>query len=541
MSSSTPSQADLFKAEGNALFAKKNFKGAHRKYTEALKYDSENPVLYSNRAACSLGLNRYLDASVDATKATEIDPGYAKAWGRLATAKMGLAAFDKAAEAWRRALAALPTEKLSPAEKKQRDQYSSELAVAKAKLEEIEANSTQSEGLTIIRSWEKQKLPWERAIAILPDLAASLTWSSSAWVIERAYRSWERGVKAMKEFQIKQTAGGPMMFGRLGAIAELSNAILEDSRVFHISDENFASLYNQQMSFEAMKAKAWVESGPEGVMQEAPKRLEAEGWDAVRPALSITVRGWVVRAFIDDSLRNSVESALEFYNCAIDVLKWGAKHWGDVSFEEKGAIFQPTIARGIKSLRLGTLMKGCKENPGKYPYDELIASADELLAELGDVPPEPHVPDIAFYLSFFRYPMGQAHSIRAFAFLRKAEDLRGANGGGLTDDITKLYSKAGMEYLTAASCYPKDDLIYPWFLHCAYHAQFNAYATPRFLLSLLDMLEESIPLMNKIWEFSPEVVTFREALEKDLKSREDLQYALDTKQLELDSLILKPF
>jgi hypothetical protein len=90
-----------------------------------------------------------------------------------------LAAFDKAAEAWRRALAALPTEKLSPAEKKQRDQYSSELAVAKAKLEVIEANSTQSEGLTIIRSWEKQKLPWERAIAILPDLAASLTWSSS--------------------------------------------------------------------------------------------------------------------------------------------------------------------------------------------------------------------------------------------------------------------------------------------------------------------------------------------------------------------------
>jgi hypothetical protein len=44
------------------------------------------------------------------------------------------------------------------------------------------------------------------------------------------------------------------------------------------------------VSFEAMKARAWVESGPEGVMQEAPKRLEAEGWDAVRPALSITVR-----------------------------------------------------------------------------------------------------------------------------------------------------------------------------------------------------------------------------------------------------------
>jgi hypothetical protein len=87
MSSPRVSQTECLKAEGNALFVKKNFKGAYKKYTEALKHDEKNPILYSNRAACSLGLNRYayvsmrvqvrglikahkryLDASADATK-----------------------------------------------------------------------------------------------------------------------------------------------------------------------------------------------------------------------------------------------------------------------------------------------------------------------------------------------------------------------------------------------------------------------------------------------------------------------------------------
>ena len=59
MSSPSLSQADRLKAEGNALFAKKDFARASKKYTEALKHDGENAILYSNRAACSLGLNRY--------------------------------------------------------------------------------------------------------------------------------------------------------------------------------------------------------------------------------------------------------------------------------------------------------------------------------------------------------------------------------------------------------------------------------------------------------------------------------------------------
>jgi Flp pilus assembly protein TadD len=59
MSSPSPSQAARLKAEGNALFVKKDFAGAYKKYTEALEHDGKNAILYSNRAACSIGLKRY--------------------------------------------------------------------------------------------------------------------------------------------------------------------------------------------------------------------------------------------------------------------------------------------------------------------------------------------------------------------------------------------------------------------------------------------------------------------------------------------------
>ena len=56
-----PHQADSerLKAEGNAFFSKSDFAGAYAKYTSAIELDSQNAILYSNRAACAFGLGRY--------------------------------------------------------------------------------------------------------------------------------------------------------------------------------------------------------------------------------------------------------------------------------------------------------------------------------------------------------------------------------------------------------------------------------------------------------------------------------------------------
>ncbi|KAI0038600.1 TPR-like protein, partial [Auriscalpium vulgare] len=79
--------AAQLKERGNALFAKKDYRAAVAKYTAAIALDSQNAVLYANRAACYLGLKSYELSAADAMKATELDPGYSKAWARLSSAQ----------------------------------------------------------------------------------------------------------------------------------------------------------------------------------------------------------------------------------------------------------------------------------------------------------------------------------------------------------------------------------------------------------------------------------------------------------------------
>ncbi len=52
-------EAERLKNEGNALFIQNDFNGAYDKYTQAIRHDDKNAILYCNRAASSLGLNRY--------------------------------------------------------------------------------------------------------------------------------------------------------------------------------------------------------------------------------------------------------------------------------------------------------------------------------------------------------------------------------------------------------------------------------------------------------------------------------------------------
>lgn len=46
------------KEEGNKYFAVQDFKKAYDRYTEGLRLDDKNAVLYANRAACCLALDR---------------------------------------------------------------------------------------------------------------------------------------------------------------------------------------------------------------------------------------------------------------------------------------------------------------------------------------------------------------------------------------------------------------------------------------------------------------------------------------------------
>eukprot|EP00897_Mesotaenium_endlicherianum_P009178 jgi/Mesen1/8289/ME000045S07736 len=87
------SQAEAAKAEGNALYVKKDFDGALEAYRRALDLvpDHEDAkdnraAYYSNSAICHINLENWEEAVVASTKALELNPSYLKALQRRAQA-----------------------------------------------------------------------------------------------------------------------------------------------------------------------------------------------------------------------------------------------------------------------------------------------------------------------------------------------------------------------------------------------------------------------------------------------------------------------
>ncbi|XP_077284379.1 tetratricopeptide repeat protein 1-like [Arctopsyche grandis] len=83
------SEAERFKNEGNEKFKLANFEESIELYTMGLKicplaYNKDRAILYSNRAASKMKLNKNKAAIQDCTKAIENDESYIKAYYRRA-------------------------------------------------------------------------------------------------------------------------------------------------------------------------------------------------------------------------------------------------------------------------------------------------------------------------------------------------------------------------------------------------------------------------------------------------------------------------
>ncbi|KAH3671984.1 hypothetical protein OGAPHI_000170 [Ogataea philodendri] len=86
----TKDRAEALKLEGNRAMAKREFEQAIEKYSAALELAPANAVYLSNRAAAYSSIGKHDQALVDAQKATESEPSYAKAWSRMGLAKYAL-------------------------------------------------------------------------------------------------------------------------------------------------------------------------------------------------------------------------------------------------------------------------------------------------------------------------------------------------------------------------------------------------------------------------------------------------------------------
>ncbi|KAK7052880.1 hypothetical protein VNI00_004200 [Paramarasmius palmivorus] len=483
---------DKLKEEGNKLFANKDFKAAIAKYTEGITLDDKNAVLYANRAACKLSIKQYLDAASDASLATEIDPRYAKAWARLATAQD--MAFIQALKqpvgsvySWRKAVDALSKGGLTEAEKKQKAEY--EASLARAKKDEAYFWDTNKpfdyeKMSAFARTPLSHKLSWEIATEMIPQLIREGNCKSSAWTIAFAYNRFEEANRWIMQNSIQ----GTFAMVKLQCIEKLTNAIITDMRVFHVSDPKWFEKFEHQMYLEAQSRQAWTHAAPEKIKKEALQRLAKES-------------SWVVFGFLDGGMRHNWTSEAQYIGRAIEIIKWGRRVWADVAHEDRGVIFRETFLRGVQTLHMEAVIKlysaETNRKRKKELLEELLAEADEVIKSVESEAPPPYATDPAFFIGHYDYPRGQGYAMKGFYYNELAKKTTDKT------EKTELCRKSGFLYLDAAEIFPEDDERHAHFLHVAIKNMMEVATPVTFILTLMERLRNAVPKMLKIWTISP--------------------------------------
>lgn len=99
-----PELAQEEKNIGNKFFKEGNFPEAMKHYTEAVKRDPDNAILYSNRAACYTKLMEFQRALEDCEMCIKKDPKFIKGYIRKGAALMAMKEYSKARSAFEAAL-----------------------------------------------------------------------------------------------------------------------------------------------------------------------------------------------------------------------------------------------------------------------------------------------------------------------------------------------------------------------------------------------------------------------------------------------------
>lgn len=111
----------------------------------------------------------------------------------------------------------------------------------------------------------------------------------------------------------------------------------------------------REAQYEAMEYGAWINQADEAIiMREIRERVTIRGWENVRPALDLTVRAWIMHAFLLRSIPD-YGTAVQLLQKVQRFLTWGEHQWPNVSAAERGVIFEPTFRRSVRRLYLHTL------------------------------------------------------------------------------------------------------------------------------------------------------------------------------------------
>ncbi|KAJ7070652.1 hypothetical protein C8F01DRAFT_1362514 [Mycena amicta] len=495
------SNVEQLKAEGNALHAERRYAEACQKYSAAIAEKPDKAtlaILYANRAASFLDAKKFLDALNDADEATKLDPTYAKAWSRVASAAFELGHLTKSKTAWTKGLACLqvPDAKLSPATRKTL-KLQCEGGLAK-----VEAAQRTKPG---IEEYMRPKLsrvadiPSVRAFRLLQQnkLKRSPV-PSSGFVVYQAslvqldvpirsvfptyylQQHFENGLMCMQNYATRP---------QTGAVSHITDAILCDKRVFLASVDFFTKL-ESQMEYETRYFKAWGPVDTDRIKTEIVRRLDNSSWDVVYPALATSVGLWLIAAFLDNNMGKPL-SAVENCKRAIDVLEWGAQHFKDA----RGDIFKPTFLRAVRRLYMPMAMWMYMKDGGwksGYSLDDFTKMATDLKAETEtSIPSPPDLKEVdpGSYAANHVYPIAEAYACFAWIHRQRA----------FAKKDKKEFSTAARFYMRAAEAYPEDEEERPFLLYSAAEMLWQSKSPLRLTLPVCRRIRDSMATADTIW------------------------------------------
>lgn len=498
--------------------------------------DDKNAVLYCNRAACHLALIAYLEAIRDAEKAIALDPAYSKAWARLASAQDSLELFAPAIKSWQSAINTFTKADLKPAEIKQREQYLSSLEATKRKERQVGEENMRAASLHgVVMNGIGKKMPWDCARELLPELITGQI-RSSAIVLHSAVEQFDEAVKTMHLVKWIQTPTGKALVGVTGALVDMSNAILQDKRCFRIGSGDWVEKYNLQLRMENTKAKAPnPEDKIEILIAEFHRLFIAGSWDAVRPAVSITIRSLILKAFIEGGMKKTDAESVRMYDKALAILRWGREQWCDIPREERGTVFDDTFVRGVRHLRLDFYMNAWAEdrNSIEFTLKGLLEESDSIIDEIRSGPAGNS--NLAFNMAFYDYIEGSALAMKGFCY----NHIPRQGKLGSVDKILDSLKQSAKCYFEAAEKFPQDDELHVWWLNVGLDIFFQTGAPLRETIPIMERIRKAVPMMKRIWEHSSMSLESRDQiLQRTLWFEEDVKRELDEGRATLDSQIL---
>ncbi|TDL17201.1 hypothetical protein BD410DRAFT_843826 [Rickenella mellea] len=542
-------EAITLRQAGNVLFASRKYMQAYEKYSAAIELDQSNAILFTNRAACGLEMkrcnlfamtnrrfiifSRVLDAMSDAQKAVKLDPKYAKGWSRLAQCQQETGNWTVAVRSWKKALECVPTMNLTPAEQTLRRQFKEGLRSAENRIAAAKFDARGRQEPISREDIKSGGLPWERAKAMMSH-RPSESGMSSAWVIFEANKQFSEGMgqmSALKKDQFGKAYHTP------GTVEKILDGILRDKRVIDMMTLGWTDRFNVQVLVENHALCAWINNGPEEVIDLAQKRILEKGWQSAGPAIALTIRYWVMNGFLTYAIARDSAASVKWFTGALEVLERGQRVWKDISDEVRGMVFTDNFIRAVRSLHLEVYLDACESELGKfnktYTSERVLELADDIyLDSCKTLSQETNNPSTI--LSFRHYPAGMALATKGWYHKQKAAE------ADCTPELCAVHNmKCAKLYLQAAKEWiPQDDELHCWYLRAALYAMLRARAPLSSTLPVMAEIRKAYPEMKRIWEFSTALKGRDETLTEILDFEKKVLMALQKGGLNMESRVL---